>query len=116
MQIIIIHKWVDFFLKVCMRVQSCPMLYNPMNCSPPGSSVRGISQGRIQEWVTISSSRGSFQPRNLTCVACTAEGFFATEPPGKPFSRAPTALAMQGWQTSHGSYKVYGWADVRAPS
>ena len=84
-----------------------------MDLSPPGSSVHGISQARIQEWVTISSSRGSFQPRNLTCVACIAKSFFTTEPPGKPFSRAPTALAMQGWQRSHGSCKVYGWANVR---
>ena len=102
-----------FFFKVYKHAQSCPMLCNPMNCSPPGSSVHGISRARIQEWVTISSSRGSFRPRNLTCVACIAEGFFTTEPPGRPFSRAPTALAIQDWQRSHRSCKVYGWADVR---
>ena len=39
--------------------QSCPTLCDPMDCSPPGFSVRGISQARILEWVIISSSRGS---------------------------------------------------------
>ena len=39
--------------------QSCPTLCNPKNCSPPGSSVHGILQARILEWVAISFSRGS---------------------------------------------------------
>ena len=46
--------------------QSCPALCNSMDSRLPGSSVRGISQARILEWVTISSSRGSFQPRGRT--------------------------------------------------
>ena len=41
-----------------------------MNCSPPGSSVLGISQARILEWVAISSSRGSSWPRDRTWVSC----------------------------------------------
>ena len=40
--------------------QSCPTLCDPMDCSPPGSSVHGISQARILEWVAISFSRGFF--------------------------------------------------------
>ena len=40
--------------------QSCPTLYDPMDCSPPGSSVHGILQARILEWVAISFSRGIF--------------------------------------------------------
>ena len=39
--------------------EACPTLGDPMDCSPPGSSVQGISQARILEWVTISFSRGS---------------------------------------------------------
>ena len=39
--------------------QSCPTLCNPMDCSPPGSSVHGILQARILEWVAISFFRGS---------------------------------------------------------
>ena len=46
-----------------MCAQSCLTLCNPMNCSPPGSSVHGILQARILEWVAISFSRGSSQPR-----------------------------------------------------
>ena len=41
-----------------MRAQSCPTLCNPLDCSRPGSSVHGISQARILEWVAISSSKG----------------------------------------------------------
>ena len=58
--------------------------YDPMDCSPPGSSVHGISQARILEWVVISFSRGSSRPRDQTWVSCSASGFFTTEPPGKP--------------------------------
>ena len=48
-----------------------------MNCSPPGSSVHGISQARVGwEWVAISFSRGSSQPRDQTWVFCIADRFF----------------------------------------
>ena len=50
----------------------CPTLYYPMNCSLPGSSVRGISQARILEWVAISSSRGSSPPRDPTHISCVS--------------------------------------------
>ena len=50
--------------------QSCPTLCNPMDCSLPGSSVHGIFQARIQEWVAISFSRGSSQLRDQTQVSC----------------------------------------------
>ena len=43
----------------CSVAQSCPTLFDSMNCSPPGSSVHWIFQARILEWVTISFSRGS---------------------------------------------------------
>ena len=43
----------------CEVAQSCPTLCNPMDCSLPGSSVHGIFQTRILEWVAISFSRGS---------------------------------------------------------
>ena len=56
--------------------QSCPTLCNPMDCSPPGSSVHEIFQTRILEWVAISFSRGSSQPRDQTQVFCTAGRFF----------------------------------------
>ena len=49
------------------RVQ---LFCNPMGCSPPGSSVHGIFQARILEWVAILYSRGSSQPRDWTRVSC----------------------------------------------
>ena len=48
---------------------SCPTLCNPMDCSPPGSSVHGILQARLLEWVAMPSSRGSSRPRDQTCVS-----------------------------------------------
>ena len=59
--------------------QSCPILCHPKDCSPPGSSVHGIFQARILEWVAISFSRGSSWPRDwahISCVSCTAGRFF----------------------------------------
>ena len=56
--------------------RSCPIFCGPMDCSPPGSSVRGILQTRILEWVAISFSRGSSQPRSQTQVSCIAGRFF----------------------------------------
>ena len=50
--------------------QSCLTLCDPMDCSLPGSSLHGILQARIQEWVAISFSRGSSRPRDRTQVSC----------------------------------------------
>ena len=52
--------------------QSCLTLCNPMDCSPPGSSIHGILWARILAWVAIPSSRRSSQPRDRTWVSCTA--------------------------------------------
>ena len=52
-----------------MSLQLGPTLCNPLVCSLPGFSVHGILQTRILEWVAISSSRGSFWPRNQTHIA-----------------------------------------------
>ena len=58
--------------RVFVHAQTCRILCNPMGCSPPGSSVHGILQGRILEWVaTPSSSRGSSRPVNQIRVSCT---------------------------------------------
>ena len=64
--------------------QSCLTLCDPMDCSPPGSSIHGIRQARILEWVSMPSSRWSLQPRSQTCVSCIAGRFFTTEPLVKP--------------------------------
>ena len=57
-------------------LQLCPTLCNPIDGSPPGSSVHGIFQKRILEWVAISSSRLSSQPRDQTRLSCIAGRFF----------------------------------------
>ena len=54
----------------CSVAQSCPTLCDSIDCSPPGSSVHGIFQASILEWVAISSSRGSSWPRNWICFSC----------------------------------------------
>ena len=78
-------------LHVCWIAQLCPALCNPMDCSLPGSSVYGILQARILEWVASSYSRGSSWPRNRTwvsCISCIADRFFTAETLGKPHSHS----------------------------
>ena len=67
---------VEQFCEDLQDAQSCPTLCGPMDCSPPGSSVHGILQARILEWVAISFSRGSSQPRDQTWVSPIAGKFF----------------------------------------
>ena len=65
---------------VCMlKSLSCMQLCAPLDCSPPGSSVHGISWARILEWVFISFSTASSPARDqihVSCVSCIARGFF----------------------------------------
>ena len=58
-------------------------LYNPMDYSPPGSSLYGIFQAGVLEWVAISLSRGSSQPSDWTHASYIVGGFFTAELPGK---------------------------------
>ena len=61
---------------VMLVAQSCLTLCDPMGCSPSGSSVHGISQARILEWIAISFSRGSFWPKDQILVSCLGGRFF----------------------------------------
>ena len=64
-------------LHTCALVaQSCPTFCDPIDCSPPGSSIHGILQARMQEWVATPFSRRSSWPRDWTQVSHTASGFF----------------------------------------
>ena len=58
----------QLFLSVLV-IQSCLTFHDPMDCSPPGSSVHGILQARILEWVAIPFSRESPWPRDGTCIS-----------------------------------------------
>ena len=77
---------------VCVQcaklLQSRLTLCNPMNCSLPDSSFHGILQARIPGWASMPSSRGSFQPRDGTCVSwesCTAGDSLPLSHRGSPF-------------------------------
>jgi len=88
-------------------LQSCPTPGNTLGYGPPGSSIHGIFQTRILEWVTISYSRASFQHRDPTCVSCTGR-FLTIEPPWKPTETLFKAtdrlfLAVEGGQENTGA-------------
>ena len=76
--------WKVMKVKVLVA-QSCLTLWDPMDCSLPGSSVHRILQARILEWVAISFSRGSSWPRDQTQVSCI---------PGRPFTIWATREAI----------------------
>ena len=68
-------------------LQLYPTLCNPMDCSPPGSSVRGIPQARILEWVAMPSSRDLPNAGIEPCLLCLPHwqaGSLSPVPPGKP--------------------------------
>ena len=67
--------------------QSCSTLCNPMDCSLPGSSIHGIFQARVLEWVAISFSRRSSWPRDWTQVSCIV---------GRRFTVWPTREVKEG--------------------
>ena len=89
--------------EVCERsvAQSCPTLWDPMDCSPPGSSVHGILQARIQEWVSISYSRGSSPSREQTSTSLTHLAHWQAG--SLPLELATECSSMQSLQvrTSH---------------
>ena len=68
---------------MCVRAQSDSLQPHGLYSSPH-FSVSGILQARLLEWVAMTSSRGSSQHRDWTCVSCIAGGFFTTELLGKP--------------------------------
>ena len=101
--------------------------YDPMDCSPPGSSVHAIFQARVLEWVAISSPRVPSQSRDQTystCVSCIAGRFFITESPGKSQytpSFSPELHQMQFlifWlaEQRSSSARAYGLSDSVVPT
>ena len=67
-----VRIFVSMYVHVCTRAKSlqlCQTLCDPVDCSPPGFSVHAILQVRILEWVAVSSSRGSSQPRDQTRIS-----------------------------------------------
>ena len=80
---------------MCLVAQSFPTLYDPMDCSQTASSVHGILQARILEWVAMPSSRGSSQLRDRTpvsYVSCIRQGSLPWVPPGSQASEKVVCL------------------------
>ena len=70
-----LYAWCILMLKVKVT-QLYLTLCDPMDCSPPGSSIHGILQARTLEWVAIPYSRGSSRPKDGTLVSCIAWRIF----------------------------------------
>ena len=77
---------VTLLLKVSefMFAQSCPTVCDHVDCSLSGSSVRGIFQVRVLEWIAVSFSRGFSRPRDRTGSPALQADALPSEPPGKP--------------------------------
>ena len=69
---------------MCVWAQSCLTLCNPVDCSPPSSSVHGISQARRLEWLPFPSPGDLPNPGIKPMSPALAGRFFTSEPPGKP--------------------------------
>ena len=84
--------WIIIYYVLCSVTQLCLTLCDPMDRSPPGSSVHGILQARMLEWVAMPSSRGSSWPRDWTQVSCIVGRFFPAKPPkwGEVAQTCPT--------------------------
>ena len=88
------------YVKVKLLIaQSCPTLCDFMDYSSPGSSVHGILQARILEWVAIPFSRGSSQPRGKPTLQADS---LLSEPPGKPSE-------MESIKDVKGLLNLLGW-------
>ena len=82
---------------MCVCVQSCHTLCNPIDCSPPGSSLYGIFQARTLKWVAISSSKGPSRPRNHTRVSFISASLIAQLVKNLPAVQK-TPVQFLGWE------------------
>ena len=93
-------------------IQSCATVCESVDYSPPGSSIHGLLQARILEWVAIPFSRGSSQQRDQTQVSCIAGRFLLSEPPGKikskieAFNILRIYLSKNGFQSGSAKLEV----------
>ena len=115
---------------VCIVAKLCPTLYcDPMDCSPPGSSVHGILQARTLEWVVIFFSRGSSRPRDRTHVSGLAVdslpvshsliSYCQPTPSPSPTTSRETSqgshwgAAPRGVTGTHFLIRGYGWGQIQ---
>ena len=97
-------------LKVLVS-QSLLALWDPVDCSPPGSSVHGILQTRMPEWAAIPFSRGSSLPRGWIPLSCIAGRFFTTWAThlSKAFFCCPTAYSLHVADTAEHTGTKPSW-------
>ena len=89
---------------MCVVTQSCPALFDPMNCSPPGFSIHGIPQARILEWVAMLPPGGSSHPGIKPRSPALQADSLPSEPPGKPMNTGEGSLSLlQGIFLTQGS-------------
>ena len=93
------HTCLYIFVYVCAKLlQLCPTLFDPIGCSLPGSTVHGILQAKILEWVAMPSSRGASQHRDRTRLSLLylQAGSLPLAPPGKPLDLfLPTTIPVR---------------------
>ena len=92
---VVVTRWITDYTVVVQLISRAQLFCDPKDCSPPGSSVRGISQARTLEWAAISFSRGSSRPR---------VGTLSPEPPGSPCKPLSSVLTLK----VHRSQLSYG--------
>ena len=100
---------------ICMHaksLQSCPTMCESMDCTPPGSSVHGILQARILEWVAMPSSRGTSQPRDRTQNSYMspelASRFFNPSATWEAYNTHLIWIGTVSWSTEANFPKRYG--------
>ena len=86
LRFVILDLW-SVILDLVAVAQLCPTLCNSMDCSLSGSSVHGIFQARVLEWIAISFCRGSFWPRDQTWISHTTADPLPSQSSLFPFSR-----------------------------
>ena len=113
---VLLSAGLDFLLCCCccLVAKSCLILCNPMDHSPLGPSVHGISQARILEWVAISFSREASQPRDRTWVSHLAGrrcNLWATREATKRNKASPFPMAKAIGQYENRKMKMYDCKD-----
>ena len=98
---------------VCVLViESCLTLLHPMDCSLPDSSVHGILQARILEWVAIPFSRRFSWSRDQTQVSCTAGRFFTVWSTGLSTPNSTARASIQIHLSLRESGYAWSWLDL----
>ena len=104
----------------CMLSCSSLTLFNPMDYSPPGSSVHEILQAELLEWVAMPSSRGSSQPgvktTSLTSNLHWQSGSLPLVPPGKTLNNASEAPMAKDWEKNFIVQKWVAQVEQKPPS